>query len=77
MFGADLLDAVIGHVAQVTGSDCSESGSERAVDGAILVHIHVVIGPGLARMIVSTWLSTDFIGGRHARRVEKISLLEE
>lgn len=35
-----------------------------------------VIGPGLARMIVSTWLATEFVGGRHAARVEKISQLE-
>jgi len=46
-------------------------------DANILTMGERVIGPGLARMIVSTWLSTDFIGGRHARRVEKISLLEE
>lgn len=35
-----------------------------------------VIGPGLARMIVSTWLATEFVGGRHAARVDKISQLE-
>ncbi|KYG90232.1 ribose 5-phosphate isomerase B [Metasolibacillus sp. FSL H7-0170] len=35
-----------------------------------------VIGPGLAREIVATWLSTEFEGGRHTRRVEKISELE-
>jgi ribose 5-phosphate isomerase B len=35
-----------------------------------------VIGPGLARMIVSTWLATDFVGGRHGDRVAKISQLE-
>ncbi|MFY3792962.1 ribose 5-phosphate isomerase B [Ureibacillus sp. MALMAid1270] len=35
-----------------------------------------VIGPGLAREIVKTWLNTDFEGGRHTRRVEKISELE-
>lgn len=35
-----------------------------------------VIGPGLARMIVSTWLKTEFAGGRHGRRVDKISQLE-
>jgi len=35
-----------------------------------------VIGPGLARMIVSTWLNAEFLGGRHAKRVEKISALE-
>jgi len=35
-----------------------------------------VIGPGLARDIVSIWLETDFAGGRHARRVEKIGEIE-
>lgn len=36
-----------------------------------------VIGPGLARLIVSTWLTTEFAGGRHGRRVDKISQMEE
>lgn len=35
-----------------------------------------VIGPGLAREIVKTWLETDFEGGRHERRVKKISEIE-
>ena len=35
-----------------------------------------VIGQGLMREIVTTYLSTDFVGGRHARRVEKIHSLE-
>ncbi|MDR6225503.1 ribose 5-phosphate isomerase B [Desmospora profundinema] len=35
-----------------------------------------VVGPGLAEMILSTWLETDFAGGRHSRRVEKIGALE-
>ncbi|MGN8646410.1 ribose 5-phosphate isomerase B [Gracilibacillus sp. HCP3S3_G5_1] len=32
-----------------------------------------VIGPGLAREIVKTWLGTEFQGGRHANRVGKLS----
>ncbi|WP_053218087.1 ribose 5-phosphate isomerase B [Virgibacillus senegalensis] len=32
-----------------------------------------VIGPGLAREIVKTWLGTDFQAGRHADRIGKIS----
>lgn len=36
-----------------------------------------VIGAGLAREIVSTWLDTSFEGGRHARRVEKLMKLED
>ncbi|AXI01130.1 ribose 5-phosphate isomerase B [Sporosarcina sp. PTS2304] len=36
-----------------------------------------VIGAGLAREIVSTWLATDFEGGRHERRIEKMMDLEK
>jgi ribose 5-phosphate isomerase B len=31
-----------------------------------------LIGPNLAKQIVDTWLTTEFAGGRHARRVDKI-----
>ena len=31
-----------------------------------------LIGSSLAQQIVNTWLTTDFGGGRHARRVDKI-----
>jgi ribose 5-phosphate isomerase B len=36
-----------------------------------------LIGIALAKQIVKTWLSTDFGGDRHARRVEKISKIEK
>ena len=36
-----------------------------------------VVGTELARMIVETWLDTDFEGGRHQRRVDLISAIEE
>ena len=36
-----------------------------------------VIGAGLAAEIVDVFLDTEFEGGRHARRVEKIMKLEE
>lgn len=35
-----------------------------------------VIGPGLALEIVKLWLGTEFEGGRHMRRVEKITEIE-
>lgn len=35
-----------------------------------------LIGENLARQIVDTWLTTNFGGGRHARRVEKITAIE-
>ena len=36
-----------------------------------------VIGPGLAREIVNAWLSTEYEGGRHERRVNKITQYED
>ena len=36
-----------------------------------------VIGQGLALDIVDIWLHTEFEGGRHAKRVDKISAIEE
>ncbi|MGE5676543.1 MAG: ribose 5-phosphate isomerase B [Pseudomonadota bacterium] len=36
-----------------------------------------VIGVGLAKMIVDVWLDSEFLGGRHGRRVEKIAKIEE
>lgn len=35
-----------------------------------------VIGYGLAMKIIETWLATEFAGGRHADRVNKIAELE-
>jgi ribose 5-phosphate isomerase B len=35
-----------------------------------------LIGGALAKQIVDTWLKTDFGGGRHAKRVEKIMAVE-
>jgi ribose 5-phosphate isomerase B len=36
-----------------------------------------VVGRGLARQMVRVWLSTEFGGGRHERRVSKILTLEK
>lgn len=35
-----------------------------------------LIGEALAKQIVETWLKTDFAGGRHTRRVDKIMQIE-
>lgn len=35
-----------------------------------------LLGPSLAKQIVATFLETDFAGGRHARRVDKIMEIE-
>ena len=36
-----------------------------------------LIGVNLARQILTTWLATDFGGGRHAKRVDKIIAIEK
>lgn len=36
-----------------------------------------LIGPNLAKQILKTWLSTEFGGGRHAKRVDKIVSVEK
>lgn len=36
-----------------------------------------LIGPALAGQIVKTWLATEFGGGRHGRRVDKIDAIGE
>ena len=46
-------------------------------DANILTMGERVIGSGLARDIVTIWLATDFEGGRHERRVEKIMTIEK
>ncbi|QRN84314.1 ribose 5-phosphate isomerase B [Chloroflexota bacterium] len=35
-----------------------------------------LVGVNLANLIVDTWLKTEFGGGRHARRVDKIMAIE-
>ena len=36
-----------------------------------------LLGTSMLRKIVETWLTTDFSGGRHQRRVNKIVAIEE
>jgi ribose 5-phosphate isomerase B len=35
-----------------------------------------MIGLNLAQRIITTWLQTEFAGGRHERRVDKITEIE-
>ena len=46
-------------------------------DANILVIGGRVVGKGLAREMVNTWLNTEFEGGRHQRRLDKIGEIEK
>lgn len=55
----------------------SAMNSREHNDANILTLGAGLIGLNQARTIVKTWLATDFLGGRHARRVEKIIAVEK
>ncbi|MCI8335657.1 MAG: ribose 5-phosphate isomerase B [Peptococcaceae bacterium] len=46
-------------------------------DANILAMGARVLSPSLALEMVDTWLATPFSGGRHQRRIDKISALEK
>jgi ribose 5-phosphate isomerase B len=46
-------------------------------DSNVLAMGERVIGPGVAREIARIWLTTEFEGDRHVKRVNKIKLYEE
>jgi ribose 5-phosphate isomerase B len=51
--------------------------SRRHLDANILVMGGRVTGNGLAEEIVKAWLDTPFEGGRHQKRVDKITAWED
>ncbi len=46
-------------------------------DANVLVMGERVIGKGVALEIVKTWLETEFEGGRHQKRLDKIQEIEK
>ncbi len=60
---------------------CHDPFSARASrehnDANIIALGERVTGPGLACAIIESWLKTDFQGGRHQRRIDKIKAIEE
>lgn len=59
-------------------SDCFSAEATRAHNNAnVLCLGERSIGEGLALKIVDIWLATEFEGGRHARRLEKIADIEK
>ena len=63
--------------AALCGDCFSAEATRQHNDANVLCMGGRVIGAGLAAEIVDVFLDTEFEGGRHARRVEKIMKLEE
>jgi ribose 5-phosphate isomerase B len=55
----------------------SARASREHNDANILAMGERVIGRGPAIEVVKAWLQSDFSGGRHSRRIEKISAIEK
>ena len=58
------------------GDPWSAEMTRRHNDANMLAMGAGVVGPLLARRIVETFLTTEFEGGRHQRRVDKITAVE-
>ncbi|MCL6598375.1 ribose 5-phosphate isomerase B [Alicyclobacillus macrosporangiidus] len=64
-------------VRAVTAHDVFSARMSRAHNDAnVLTLGERVIGPGLAAEVLKAWLTTEFEGGRHAGRVEKVRQVE-
>jgi len=63
--------------AALCGDCYSAKVSREHNDANVLALGERVMGVELARMIVDIWLSSEFLGGRHGRRVEKIAKIEQ
>lgn len=65
----------------IRAARCHEPVSARLTrldnDSNVLTMGGRIIGPILALETARAWLETDFAGGRHARRVDKIADLED
>ena len=75
------IGIVANNVKGVRAALCHDTFSAEACrnhnDANILTMGERIVGEGLALKIVETFLNSDFEGGRHQRRVDKIKALEE
>ena len=59
-------------------SDCYSAKMSRAHNDANMLAMGGrVIAPEMAKMIVEVWLDTPFEGGRHQRRIDMFTLIED
>jgi ribose 5-phosphate isomerase B len=66
----------LGVRAALCHDDMTAEYSRRHTDSNVLCLATALLGARLIRRTVEIWLKTPFDGGRHARRVEKLALLE-
>lgn len=62
--------------AVVCSESCTARLSRQHNDANVLAFGARIVGIEMAKMIVETWLDTEFEGGRHKRRVDMIAEIE-
>jgi ribose 5-phosphate isomerase B len=72
-----VANKVPGVRAAMAYDHASASNSREHNDANVLTLGAGLIGPNLAKQILKTWLTTEFGGGRHAKRVDKIIEIEK
>lgn len=74
------MSIVVNRFPKVRGTLCSDLYTAKLCrqhnDSNVLIMGGRVVGKGLAREIVETWLQTAFEGGRHTRRLDKIDNIQ-
>jgi len=74
------MSMVANKVSGIRAALCHDTFSARRArehnDANVLCLGEWVVGPGLVRDIITTYLQAEFVGGRHARRLEKIKEME-
>ena len=76
--GVAIVANKVAGVRAVNAHDASEAEMARRHNDANVVTLSGArLGPDAADVIVAAFLRTEFEGGRHARRVNQISALEE
>ena len=74
------MSIVANKVSGIRAALCHDTFSARRArehnDANVLCLGEWATGPGVAREIISTYLCSEFVGGRHAHRVEKIQALD-
>ncbi|MBI4378723.1 MAG: ribose 5-phosphate isomerase B [Nitrospinae bacterium] len=75
------MSIVVNKFPDVRGALCNDIYTARMGrkhnDSNILILGGRVVGRGIAMEIVNTWMSTQFDGGRHQKRLDKIKELED
>lgn len=71
------MSIVVNRFPGIRGTLCSDLYTAKLCrehnDSNILIMGGRVVGQGLAKEIVKTWLDTPFEGGRHQKRLDKIT----